>query len=121
MDYSKCIIYKISCKDETIPDLYVGHTFNLKKRTLEHKNRCYNQNSKGYNCKLYQVIRSNGSFDNWIFEVIEEYNCKSSEDARNKERYYIEHLNANLNCNSPITSSEEKKKRIKREFEKMEN
>ena len=49
MDYSKCIIYKISCKDDAVKDLYVGHTFNLKKRTAFHKNRCNNQNSEGYN------------------------------------------------------------------------
>ena len=85
MNYSTCVIYKIKCKDETIPDLYVGHTFNLKKRTMLHISSCNNPNCKGYNFKLYQVIRSNGGFDNWIFEVVEEYkNCKSIDDARNK-------------------------------------
>jgi hypothetical protein len=114
MNYSTCVIYKIKCKDETIPDLYVGHTFNLKKRTALHKSDYNNQNSKRYNYKLYQVIRSNGGFENWIVEVVEEYkNCISLEDARNKEKYWFNKLEANLNSNNPLRTVEEKKEQIK--------
>ena len=49
------------------------------------KNRCYNQNSKGYNCKVQQVICSNGGFDNWTAEIVQTYiDCKSIDDARIK-------------------------------------
>ena len=117
MNYSTCVIYKIKCKDETIPDLYVGHTFNLKKRTMLHISSCNNPNCKGYNFKLYQVIRSNGGFDNWTVEVIEEYkNCSSLEDARKRERYWIEELKANLNSNNPLRTFEEKKEQLKQYY-----
>ena len=103
MDYSNCIIYKIKCKDETISDRYVGHTFNLLKRITLHTSSCNNINSKEYNKKLYQVIRAHGRFDKWNIEVVENYTeCNSIEDARNKEHYYIESLHANVNCNRPI-------------------
>ena len=117
MNYSKCIIYKIKCKYETVPDQYVGHTFNLQKRTALHKSNCINPNRKEYNIKLYQIIRSNGGFENWTVEVIENYTeCNILEDARKRERYYIEQLKANLNNNRPIITAEEKKEQMKQYY-----
>ena len=114
MNYATCVIYKIKCKDETRTDLYVGHTFNLYMRTAQHKSNCNNIKSKLYNIKLYQVIRANGGFDNWMAEVIEKYiECNSLEDARKRERYYIEQLNVNLNCNNPFRATDEKQKQLK--------
>ena len=43
MNYSKCVIYKITCKKSDIKSIYVGHMFNLNKRSLHHKSNCYNQ------------------------------------------------------------------------------
>ena len=37
MNYSDCIIYKITCKNPDIKAIYVGHTFNLNKRSITHK------------------------------------------------------------------------------------
>ena len=37
LDYSNTIIYKISCKDSAVTDLYVGHTINFVQRQLAHK------------------------------------------------------------------------------------
>ena len=115
MDYSTCIIYKIKCKDDAVSDVYVGCTFNLKQRKERHKSSCNNINSREYNYKIYQVVRANGGFENWTVEVVEEYKkCISLEDVRNKERYYIETLHANLNSYRPIITAEEKKELVKK-------
>ena len=77
MNYSDCVIYKITCTNPDIKSIYVGHTFNLYNRSLEHKSNCYNQNNKQYYSKLYTTIRNNGGFNNWNIEEIENYvDCK---------------------------------------------
>ena len=109
-----CVIYKIRCKDEAITDLYIGQTFIYPRRVAEHKRKCSNPNSKEYNKLLYQTIRSTGGINNWKFEIVETYTeCKSVDDARNRERYYIELLHANLNSYRPIITPDEKKEQIK--------
>ena len=109
-----CVIYKIRCRDEAITDLYIGQTFNYPARVANHKSNCNNPNSIQYNNKLYKTIRSTGGFNNWKFEIVETFSdCKSIDEARNKERYYIELLHANLNNNRPIITPEEKKEQLK--------
>ena len=92
--------YKIVSKDENIKDCYVGKTKNFKKRVLDHKSNCNNENYKNYNIKLYQYIRENGGINNFNFIEIEtnEYDDKNSAI---RERYWIEELNANLNSVIP--------------------
>lgn len=41
---------------------------------------------------------------------IEPYNCSNKREAAMRERYWIETLNAKLNCNIPIATKEEKEK-----------
>ena len=114
MNYSDCIIYKITCKNPDIKSIYVGHTFKLHKRSLLHKSVCNNPNNKQYNSKLYTAIRDNGGFNNWTIEAIESYvDCSSVDDAKARERYWCEELNADLNKNKPIISDEELKEHIK--------
>ena len=85
-----CVIYKIRWKDEAITDLYIGHTFNYPQRAAEHKSKCSNPNSKEYNKLLYQKIRSTGGINNWKFEIVETYtDCKSIDDARNREKILV--------------------------------
>jgi predicted GIY-YIG superfamily endonuclease len=62
VDYSNTVIYKIVCKDESIKDLYVGHTTNFDKRKYQHK-LCCSQNIKNNNInnsKIYKTINENG-------------------------------------------------------------
>jgi hypothetical protein len=81
-----CVIYKIRCKDESITDSYIGHTFNYPAKVTEHKSNCNNPNSKEYNKLLYQKIISTGGLNNQKFEIVETYtDCKSIDDARNRE------------------------------------
>jgi len=87
IDYSNTIIYKICCKDETIKDVYVGHTTNFVKRKYLHKMHCNNLSKK---IDFYSIIRDNGGWDNWNMTEIAKYNCKTRNDARIKEQ---EHKN----------------------------
>ena len=114
IDYSKTIMYKIVCKDLNIENIYVGSTTNFIKRKQSHKNNCNNENSKKYNFKIYQTIRSNGGWINWTMVEIEKYPCNDSNEARSRERFWCEQLDANLNINTPIISKQEKQEKIKK-------
>jgi hypothetical protein len=102
IDYSNTIIYKITCKDPSITDLYVGHTTNFVQRKHSHKQSCINDKSLNYNCKLYQVIRNNGGWSNWSMEIINFFNCKDHYEARKKEQEYFVLLQATLNSIEPM-------------------
>jgi hypothetical protein len=101
IEYSKCLIYKICCKDPTITDIYVGHTTDLRRRKNCHRTRCNNENDKKYNCNVYQFIRDHGNFDNWEIIVLEKYPCNNANEARLRERYWLETLQATLNIVIP--------------------
>ena len=102
IDYSNTIIYKITCIDSSITDLYVGHTTNFVQRKHAHKQSCINKNLLSYKCKLYEVIRNNGGWNNWKMEIINFFNCKDHYEARQKEQEYFVSLNANLNSIEPL-------------------
>jgi len=102
IDYSNTIIYKITCKDSNITDVYVGHTTNFVQRKHTHKQNCINVKAPNYKCKLYEVIRNNGGWDNWKIEIINFFNCLNHYEARKKEQEYFVSLNANLNSIEPM-------------------
>jgi len=96
-DYSTTIIYKITCTDPVVKDIYVGHTTNFSQRRQSHK-----QNSTKNKCKLYKTIRDNGGWNNWTMEIIDFYNCKNLYEAKIKEQAHFLELNANLNSIEPL-------------------
>ena len=98
MDYSKCIMYRIVCKDINIPDCYVGHTTNLSKRKTQHK-----WMSKTSNRYVYEFIRNNGDFDNWNVIEIEKYPCNDKREAESREEYWFNLLRPNMNSNKAFT------------------
>jgi hypothetical protein len=102
IDYSNTIIYKITCKDSNVTDVYVGHTTNFIQRKHTHKQACINDKSSSYNCKLYKVIRNNGGWDNWNMEIVNFFNCNDHYEARKKEQEYFELLHATLNSIEPM-------------------
>lgn len=102
IDYSNTIIYKITCKDINIKDVYVGHTTNFVQRKHSHKQCCKKDSSK-----VYEVIRANGGWNNWHMEIISFYNCKDHHAARIKEQEYFISLNANLNSIEPLPKSKQ--------------
>jgi hypothetical protein len=102
IDYSNTIIYKITCKNPTVTDVYVGHTTNFVQRKHAHKQSCLNHKSPNHNCKLYEVIRLNGGWFNWKMDIINFFNCADHYSARKKEQEYFVSLNATLNSIEPL-------------------
>ena len=108
VDYSATLIYKITCKDPTVTDLYVGHTTNFVQRRDEHKQSSVNRDGK-----LYNAIRNNGGWANWTMEIIHFFNCKNLIEAKTKEQEYFVSLKATLNSIEPMPSKKEKVIKIK--------
>ena len=111
IDYSNTIIYKITCKDASITDKYVGHTTNFVQRKHAHKQSSQNNKTSNYDTKLYRVIRDNGGWANWKMEIINFYNCKNQYEARVKEQEHYIDLNATLNSIEPLNSISKKSTR----------
>jgi hypothetical protein len=110
IDYSNTVIYKIVCNDLNVTDVYVGHTTDFRKRKCAHKSNCSNENNKVYNFKIYQTIRENDGWSNWSMIEVEKYPCNDGNEAREKERYWFETLNANMNTNVPSRTQDEYRK-----------
>lgn len=98
VNYNKSSIYKLCCKDINIKEEYVGSTTRFERRKAEHKYRC---KSSDNNCYAYQFINENGGIDNWDMIQIEEVNVNNRRELETRERYWIEFLKAELNCNIP--------------------
>ncbi len=108
VDWSKTIIYKICSNDLKITDMYVGHTTDLRKRRSQHKTSCNNPNDNHYNYMVYNFIRNNGGWDCWSVVLVEEFKeCKNSNQALAKERFWIEELKASLNKVKPTRTKKE--------------
>ena len=112
IDYSNTIFYKIYCKNESINDLYVGHTTNFVQRKCQHKQGTYDIHNK---CRLYETIRNNGGWDNWNMEIIDFKNCENSYEARKIEQSYFKSLNATLNSVNPLLNVKILKNKEKKE------
>ena len=113
IDYKKTIIYKLVCNYITITDLYVGSTTDFIRRKQSHKNACNNETNKSNKFKIYNVINKTGGWNNWSMILIENYPCNNGNEARAKERYYIEMLQATLNMKRPIITRDESKEQMK--------
>ena len=121
IDYSKCLIYKLCCKNPEITDIYVGHTTDKVKRKSHHRIKCNNQNGKEYNYNVYQFIRANGGFENWDFIILEEYPCENSNQACSRERHWLETLRATLNSCIPSRTKQEYNKTYREENREIIN
>lgn len=97
-DYSKSTIYKIYYEDPSIPDFYIGGTTNFHKRRNDHK--AMMTNSKVYN-PVHSFIRNNGLINKWKIEKIEDIQCSSGLELRNREQYYYDLLQPTLNTIRP--------------------
>lgn len=101
--YDKTKIYRLVCKDLDITDCYIGSTTNFSKRKSQHKCCCNNNNNQ----KKYQFIREHGGWNNWEMILIENYPCNNNLEARQRERYYQEFYNAQLNMKLAQTDSKD--------------
>lgn len=108
IDCSKTIIYKIVCNDLKVTDLYVGSTTDIIRRKHRHKYNCNNSKQSNHHLKIYQTIRANGGWDNWSVVLVEEYPCANKLEARRRERYWLETLDASMNMKIPTRGSYDK-------------
>ena len=94
--------YKLKHADDETKKFYIGSTENLENRKKEHK---YTYNKEKEQLKLYGYIRSNGGWDAWTFEILEQEECKDDTHRHigryKKEALLIKQHKAELNTTSP--------------------
>ena len=96
-DFSKTEMYKIIHCDPEKDFCYVGHTTNFTERKKCHKRAYTYESAKGHHCKVYQMIRENGGWDNFKMVFIEKWPCESLREAEAREQYWIDTLKPNMN------------------------
>ena len=106
-------IYKISSKDPTIAESYVGKTKDIIRRWRTHKSTSKGKNLR--HLRLYDCINKNGGIDNWKIDVLEEFEW-GYELARQKERYWYEKLHPQLNDKHPGLSLAESNKKSENKY-----
>ena len=111
--------YKLYCIDKNVKEIYVGSTINIKKRHKLHKSNCTNINDKSYNRKVYQYIRTNGGWDNWLMDVFDEHECLNKRVAEKVEEFYRKSMGATLNGQRCYRSPEELKEYYEKNKEKL--
>lgn len=107
IDYSNAVIYKLSCKNKSITEIYIGSTTNFTKRKYQHKHSCINTNNPSYIFQKYKFIRENGGWENWEMIEIEKFPCKTSRELSKREEELRCQFKAKLNSyacwtNGPI-------------------
>ena len=107
IDYTNAVIYKLTCKNPEITDIYVGSTTQFTKRKNQHKSACNNKNNKRHHLNVYQFIRGNGSWINWQMVEIEKYRATDKLDLERRERYWLEQLHATLNSYVPTRTQKQ--------------
>src|SRR5690242_12922019 len=107
IDYQKTQIYKLCCLDPTIKDIYIGHTTNWNKRKQYHKEGCTKLNNRIYHLYVYQFIRNHHGWNNWTMVLVEIWPCNTKQKALQRERYWIEYLQAKLNKVIPGRTNQE--------------
>jgi len=121
--YENGVIYKLK-HNEDYDDLniYIGSTTNFKNRKYQHKNNCIKEKKLEYNYRVYQFIRANGGWNEWVMIAIEEYPCDSKKKLETRERYHIDFLRPTLNKIIPTRTDkeyrEDNKEKIKEQGKK---
>ena len=110
--YNDTVIYKIYCKDETVTDMYIGHTTNFVRRKLEHIHSCMLSPMK-----VYEFIRNHGGWDNWDMVILEKYSCKSRGTACRLEWIWWNRLKGSLNSHVPGTNYIKRDQKKHRDFD----
>jgi group I intron endonuclease len=103
-DYSLGKVYKLYSITE--PDkMYIGSTAQtfLSQRMLNHKKAM-----KKVNSKIYQAMREIG-YNNFKIELVESYSCKSKDELRQREQYWINTLKPFYNVHKAYQTEEELK------------
>jgi len=106
--YENGIIYKLKhYLDYDDLNIYIGSTCNFKHRKNGHKTCCNNENHQNYSSKVYEYIRNNGGWDDWVMIPIEQYSCNSKKELEIRERHHIDLLRPTLNKQIPTRTFKE--------------
>jgi hypothetical protein len=106
--YQNGIIYKLKHnEDYDDTNIYVGSTTNFRIRKNQHKCNCNNEKTKNYNLEVYQYIRDNGGWDNFVMIPIEQYPCNDKNELMIRERHHIDLLKSKLNKVIPTRTDKE--------------
>jgi GIY-YIG catalytic domain len=97
IDWSKCMFYRLVCRDISVRECYVGQTCNEVKRRNKHNSCCNNEKSPSHNYFVYQFIREHGGWQNWQLLVHEKLPMNNEVEAAIRERFWLEHYKAKLN------------------------
>lgn len=117
-DYLETVIYKISCKNKKIEDIYIGSTVSFSVRKRLHKKMCISGGST--QPKLHDYINSNGGWYNWQMEIIENFPCENNKQKLEREQFWINQLKPSLNSTDCYDSEESRKRKKKEHREKPE-
>jgi hypothetical protein len=92
--------YRIFCKNAEITDSYIGHATDIRVRMTLHK---YSSNKPDFGkTKLCKIIRENGGWENWDYEILCEYDYPSEREALVKEQELFDEYKPSLNTTRAI-------------------
>jgi hypothetical protein len=86
-------IYRIYCRDGSCNEFYIGSTNNIDLRMKQHKTGCARNNQL-----LYCIMRGNGGWYNWTFEILDMIDDCTRDEAYIREQCWIEQMKPTLNC-----------------------
>ena len=101
------VIYKIVTGD----DVYVGSTFNLYRRRIDHKKHISNKNHPKYGLKLYETIRANGG--EWDMTIYKDNLSMTTKELCIYEQEVIDLLGATLNTRRAHRTEEQVKQQAR--------
>jgi hypothetical protein len=120
-DYTKSIIYKIVSKDISVSFTYIGSTSNFSNRKSLHKSDYYNVKSPRHRLQIYEFIRNNGDWNNFVIVLIEEYNCKTKRELEMQEQYWKDIYEDNIGLKKAyITKEQIKENKLKHYLQNKE-
>jgi len=67
--YMNTSIYKIQCKDETVEDMYIGHTTNFEKRKMCHMIETETSITKVYKFYIMRDMKKHADFTSYINDM----------------------------------------------------
>ena len=89
-------IYRIACRDGSVPDQYIGQTIHFESRRWAH--------FLGRDSKLYDFIRDHGGWPNWKMSVVRQYPaCRDKSELDRLEWHWWNTLGGSLNSVRPGT------------------
>jgi len=108
-------IYRIYCRDSTIPEQYVGQTINFDNRRCSHfiSSTIYDNR-----VKLYEFIRTHGGWKNWKMVIVKQYPTNTTKRNLSRlEWYWWKKLGGALNSVKPGNTYKSDWKGSDEEFE----